>query len=113
VARAFNPELVIVSAGFDAHARDPLADMRVSERGFAAMASGLVQLADETCGGKIALMLEGGYDLPALTASVRATLEVLTGRREDFPHGPQTTTLHALDNAREALRAAGRVVPKS
>ena len=64
VARAFNPELVIVSAGFDAHARDPLADMRVSERGFAAMASGLVQLADETCGGKIALMLEGGYDLP-------------------------------------------------
>jgi acetoin utilization deacetylase AcuC-like enzyme len=113
VARAFNPELVIVSAGFDAHARDPLADMRVSERGFAAMASGLVQLADETCGGKIALMLEGGYDLPALTASVRATLEVLTGRREDFPQGPQTTTLHALDNAREALRAAGRVVPKS
>ena len=110
---AFDPELVIVSAGFDAHARDPLADMRVTERGFAAMASGLVQLADETCGGKLALMLEGGYDLPALTASVRATLEVLTGRREDFPAGPQTTTLHALDNAREALRAAGRVVPKS
>ena len=59
-------------------------------------------------------MLEGGYDLPALTASVRATLEVLTGRREDFPHGPgRPTTLHALDDAREALRAAGRVVPKS
>jgi len=112
-ARAFRPELVIVSAGFDAHARDPLAGMRVSERGFAAMASALTQLADETCGGKMALMLEGGYDLPALTASVRATLEVLTGRREDFPGGPQTTTLHAIDDAREALRAAGRVVPRS
>jgi len=109
----FAPELVIVSAGFDAHERDPLADMRVSERGFAAMASGLVQLAEQTCGGKIALMLEGGYDLPALTASVRASLEVLTGRREDFPGGPQTATLDAIGEAREALRAAGRAVPKT
>jgi acetoin utilization deacetylase AcuC-like enzyme len=112
-ARAFRPELVIVSAGFDAHARDPLAGMRVSERGFAAMASLLAQLADETCGGKLALMLEGGYDLPALTASVRATLEVMTGRREEFPGGPQTTTLHVIDQARDALAAAGNVVPKS
>ena len=63
-ARAFAPELVIVSAGFDAHARDPLADMRVTERGFAAMASAAGELADETCGGKLVLLLEGGYDLP-------------------------------------------------
>src|SRR5436190_5693775 len=112
-ARLFAPDLVIVSAGFDAHERDPLADMRVTERGFAAMASVLAQLADETCGGKLALMLEGGYDLAALTASVRATLEVLTGRREDFPRGAQTTTVHAIDQARDALRAAGRDLPKS
>ena len=79
--------------------------MRVTERGFAAMASGLVQLADETCGGKIALMLEGGYDLPALTASVRATLEVLTGRREDFPHGPAD---HDAARARQGARGAAR-----
>jgi acetoin utilization deacetylase AcuC-like enzyme len=77
------------------------------------MASVLAELADQTCGGKLALMLEGGYDLPALTASVRAALEVMTGRREDFPTGPQTTTLHAIDNTRAALQAAGRVVPKS
>ena len=64
-------------------------------------------------GGKLALMLEGGYDLAALTASVRATLEVLTGRREDFPRGAQTTTVHAIDQARDALRAAGRDLPKS
>ena len=113
VARAFAPELVIVSAGFDAHARDPLADMRVTERGFAAMASMMAQLAEETCGGKLALLLEGGYDLTALAASVRAALEVMTGRREEFPRGPQSTTLHVLDNVREALRAAGRAVPKS
>jgi acetoin utilization deacetylase AcuC-like enzyme len=113
VARAFAPDLVIVSAGFDAHARDPLADMRVTERGFAAMASMMAQLAEETCGGKLALLLEGGYDLTALAASVRAALEAMTGRREDFPHGPQSTTLHVIDNVREALRAAGRAVPKS
>ncbi|HEY7372158.1 MAG TPA: histone deacetylase [Polyangia bacterium] len=112
-ARAFLPEMVIVSAGFDAHARDPLANMRVSERGFAAMASVLAQFADEACGGKLALMLEGGYDLPALTASVRAALEVLAGRREDFPGGAQAATLDAIGEAREALRAAGRAVPKS
>jgi acetoin utilization deacetylase AcuC-like enzyme len=113
IARSFAPDLVIVSAGFDAHARDPLADMRVTERGFAAMTSLVAQLAEEACGGKLALLLEGGYDLPALTASVRASLEVMTGRREDFPDGPQSTTLHVLDNVREALRAAGRAVPKS
>ncbi len=114
-ARAFKPDLVIVSAGFDAHARDPLAGMRVTERGFAGMASLLAQLADETCGGKMALVLEGGYDLTALTASVRATLEVLAGRREDFPGGggPGTDTLEAIGEAREALQAAGRAVPKS
>jgi acetoin utilization deacetylase AcuC-like enzyme len=113
-ARAFKPELVIVSAGFDAHAHDPLAEMQVSERGFAAMASLLAQLAEETCGGKMALMLEGGYDLSALPASVRATLEVLTGRREDFAaRGPGAATLDAIGQTREALRAAGRVVPKT
>jgi acetoin utilization deacetylase AcuC-like enzyme len=113
-ARAFKPEVVIVSAGFDAHAHDPLAEMQVSERGFAAMASLLAQLAEETCGGKMALMLEGGYDLSALAASVRATIEALNGRREDFAaHGPSAATLDAIGRAREALRAAGRAVPKT
>jgi acetoin utilization deacetylase AcuC-like enzyme len=113
-ARAFRPDLVIVSAGFDAHARDPLAEMRVTERGYAAMTSLLTQLADETCGGRIAMMLEGGYDLPALAASVRATLEGMTGRRDDFgPGAPDAATVHAIAEAREALAAAGRKVPKS
>ena len=112
-ARAFRPDLVIVSAGFDAHARDPLAEMRVTERGYAAMTSLLAQLADETCGGKLALLLEGGYDLTALAASVRATLEVMTGHREDFPAGPAPATVDAIGEAREALAAAGRKVPKS
>ncbi len=77
---------MIVSAGFDAHARDPLADMLVTERGFAAMCTSLAELARSHCGGKLVLLLEGGYHLEALAQSVRACLEVMTGaRREDFP----------------------------
>jgi acetoin utilization deacetylase AcuC-like enzyme len=106
-ARAFAPDLILVSAGFDAHARDPLADMRVTERGYAAMTSVMMQLAAETCGGKLALVLEGGYDLPALAGSVRATLEALTGRREEFPGGAGTAAPAAVAAARAALRAAG------
>jgi acetoin utilization deacetylase AcuC-like enzyme len=113
VGRAFAPDLILVSAGFDAHARDPLADMNVTERGFAAMTSALVELAERTCGGKLALLLEGGYDLAALAASVRASLEVLTGRREDFPLGATSEPALAVAAAREALRDGGRIVPKT
>ncbi len=73
----FRPELLLVSAGFDAHERDPLASMRVSTAGFAGMAARLRALADEVCGGRMVLSLEGGYDLEALGASVHAVAEVL------------------------------------
>jgi acetoin utilization deacetylase AcuC-like enzyme len=108
-ASAFSPELVIVSAGFDAHARDPLGGMRVTERGYAAMTSAVSQLATEACGGKLVLLLEGGYDLPALAASVRASLEVMTGRSETFPNGAGTQVTQAVTAAKDALRAAWRV----
>ena len=111
--RSFAPDLVIVSAGFDAHARDPLAEMRVTERGFAAMASALSELAAGTCGGKLVLLLEGGYDLAALAASVRASLEVLRGRREAFPSGAGREAVEAIGAARAALGAAGRLVPQT
>ena len=114
-ARRFAPDVIIVSAGYDAHARDPLGGMRVSERGFAAMASALCQLAEGQCGGKLALLLEGGYDLQALAASVRATLEVMTGRRDDFPGraGAGPATVAAITQARAALTAAGTPVPET
>jgi acetoin utilization deacetylase AcuC-like enzyme len=112
-ARAFAPDLVLVSAGFDPHARDPLADMLVTERGFAAMGTAMATLAEETCGGKLVLLLEGGYDLAALAASTRACLEVLGGRHEDFPGGVGTAAPRAVAETRAALAAAGRPVPKS
>jgi acetoin utilization deacetylase AcuC-like enzyme len=111
--RAFAPDLIIVSAGYDAHERDPLADMNVTERGFAAMTSLLCELAAGVCGGKLVLLLEGGYDLAALASSVHASLEVLAGRREEFPLGAGTDVALAVAAARDALRAGGRGVPKT
>jgi len=112
-ARAFAPDLVLVSAGFDPHERDPLADMRVTERGFAAMATAVADLARESCAGKLVLLLEGGYDLAALAASTRACLEVLGGRREDFPRGAGTEAARAIAETRAALARAGRPVPET
>jgi acetoin utilization deacetylase AcuC-like enzyme len=104
IAEAFAPNLIVVSAGFDAHAADPLGDMRVSERGFAAMCTATRRLADAHCQGRLVLVLEGGYDLAALVGSSRACLEVLTGRNEEFPSGSMHAT-PAVADTRDALAA--------
>jgi acetoin utilization deacetylase AcuC-like enzyme len=105
---AFRPDIVIVSAGFDAHARDPLADMLVTERGFAAMCTSLAELALRQCSGKLVMLLEGGYNLEALAQSVRACLEVMTGaRREDFPPGVGRDVAGIVGGTRAALQRAG------
>ena len=73
----YRPEFVLVSAGFDAHRDDPLAGLLVSTEAFA-RATGLVRsLADEHAGGRLVSVLEGGYDLEALSASVRTHVEAL------------------------------------
>jgi len=82
IARLFNPEFILVSAGFDCHQRDPLAMMRVNEDGFTAMARRLKRLAAECCDGKLVAVLEGGYDLRALVDSGRALIDEL-GREAD------------------------------
>jgi acetoin utilization deacetylase AcuC-like enzyme len=83
LARAFEPQLVLISAGFDAHRDDPLAGCDVTERGFAAMAVWIRQLAWEL-EVPLGAVLEGGYALAPLARSVAATLEALTssGRPE-------------------------------
>jgi acetoin utilization deacetylase AcuC-like enzyme len=77
--RRFAPELVLVSAGYDAHARDPLASMQVTEAGYAWMARALREVAEETAGGRLGLVLEGGYDLTALEESAAASLRGALG----------------------------------
>jgi acetoin utilization deacetylase AcuC-like enzyme len=73
-ANRFRPDWILVSAGFDPHKRDPLGGMGVTEDAFAAMAAALLRVADAHAGGRIAFLLEGGYDLTALSASVAAVL---------------------------------------
>ena len=75
----FQPDWILVSAGFDAHMRDPLGGMNVSEAGFAAMARATLRLAEEFAENKIAFLLEGGYELTALCGSVAAVLNEMRG----------------------------------
>ncbi|WP_170329804.1 histone deacetylase family protein [Ruegeria arenilitoris] len=75
--RAFKPELIIISAGFDAHQDDPLANLNWSTGDFAWVTAELCKIADELCGGRIVSTLEGGYDLNALAEATRAHVEEL------------------------------------
>ena len=77
IAREYAPQLVLVSAGFDVHRHDPLAGMDVSNHGFRMMTRLLLELAAEHCPGRVAVMLEGGYDHEALTHGVAAVLGAL------------------------------------
>ncbi len=74
---AFAPELLIVSAGFDAHKADPLAQLRVETADFAWLTAQLLGLARKHCKGRLVSLLEGGYDLPALAASAAAHVRAL------------------------------------
>jgi acetoin utilization deacetylase AcuC-like enzyme len=74
---AFSPDLIVVSAGFDAHRDDPLADLRLDDATYTAIAERVRTLADAHCEGRNLWLLEGGYDLRAITASVAGCLHVL------------------------------------
>ena len=108
VLRQFSPDLILVSAGFDAHQRDPLATMRATEAGFAAMTMALRRVADEVCKGRMALVTEGGYDLKALEASLDAVVQTLSGPAA-APKWPSAVAASnrgrvAADGAVKALR---------
>jgi len=95
-AREFSPQLILVSAGFDAHRDDPLASCLLDTSDFAVMASHVRALAREL-GVPLGAVLEGGYDLAALAASVAATLEVLAGHdAAPRSHSPDSITERAI-----------------
>jgi acetoin utilization deacetylase AcuC-like enzyme len=85
VIDAFGPDLVLVSAGFDAHQRDPLGGMRVTTEGYVSVIQHLRVLAERHCGGRIALVTEGGYDLDALGACCRGAIETLAAPASTAP----------------------------
>jgi acetoin utilization deacetylase AcuC-like enzyme len=74
---AFAPELIVISAGFDAHARDPLAQLRLREADFAWLTGRLCEAAERHGGGRVVSLLEGGYDLEALANSSAAHVRAL------------------------------------
>jgi acetoin utilization deacetylase AcuC-like enzyme len=79
VVRRFAPELILLSAGFDAYFDDPLAGMRLTAPFFGRLTAGLARIADETCGGRVVAVTEGGYDLPGLAQCLRAAVGALAG----------------------------------
>lgn len=93
-ARAFEPGLVLLSTGFDAHRADPLADCRLEVESFGAMAREVRALGDEL-GAPVGAVLEGGYDLGALSKSVAATMEALAAGGEPEPVEPDKLTRQA------------------
>jgi acetoin utilization deacetylase AcuC-like enzyme len=97
--RRYRPELILVSAGYDAHFADEIAGEQLSVDGYGALTSMLKQAAGELCGGRLLFALEGGYHLVALPWSIRRTIEVLRGDAPTpDPIGtPVTDTPHAFD----------------
>ena len=79
IALDFNPDIILVSAGFDTHTADPLGGMMVTPKGFAGMARSIMKIADSCCKGKIIITLEGGYDVEGQKDSVKEVLKEMAG----------------------------------
>jgi acetoin utilization deacetylase AcuC-like enzyme len=75
--RDFRPDLMVISAGFDAHVRDPLANLNLTEADFGWVTQKLMEIADQNANGRVVSMLEGGYDLEGLSQSVAAHVTAL------------------------------------
>jgi len=85
ILRQFKPELILLSAGFDAHRDDPLGGMRLTSSCFGLLTAAIGAVADECCGGRMVAVTEGGYDLKALAESLRVTIDALEGRLKAAP----------------------------
>ena len=101
----FGPQAVLVSAGYDTHARDPLGSMQLTENGYGHMALRCLELAQRHAEGRLALALEGGYNLPALARSVEATLRALADEQAPEVGG---TTAQAEEMVERALAVQRR-----
>ncbi len=105
VARRFKPQLILVSAGYDGHWKDPLAGMGLSVKGYARLMGVIRGLAVEVCGGGLVMTLEGGYHLEALSYSVLASMRVLLGRDDVVdPLGPSRSPEPDIEELLGAVR---------
>lgn len=108
IADQFAPQLVLVSAGFDAHHDDPIGNMNLTTNGFADLCKITIDIAERHADSRIALFLEGGYNIPALTDSTRACILALADhpqnqQNKNLPTTPSATTQPILDHIHRLL----------
>ncbi|PKN43997.1 MAG: histone deacetylase, partial [Deltaproteobacteria bacterium HGW-Deltaproteobacteria-17] len=97
--RAFSPEILLVGAGYDAHHLDTISTQQVTDAGYAAIAQRIVACADAVCGGKIVMLLEGGYHLEGLSSGVASFLRQLESRSDDPVLKPTVEARHSTISA--------------
>lgn len=100
ILRAFKPQLILLSAGYDAYKDDPLAGMRLTAGGYGRLTAALAAIADECCDGRVVAAIEGGYDLKGLADCLRASIAAFEGQRapaaaEETTPGEKTATPRA------------------
>ena len=105
IVEQFQPQALLVSAGMDIHLDDPLGGMLVSEAGFAAMALRLLRPARACCEGRLAFVLEGGYDRPATASAVEAVLRAVLDEAASEPAGVARRAGPAIERARQTQSA--------
>jgi acetoin utilization deacetylase AcuC-like enzyme len=104
VADDFQPDVILVSAGFDADTRDPIGGMAVTTAGFGALCGIVCELADRHCKGRLALVLEGGYDLDALADGARVCVEVMAGATPPEVLADPGPAIQVIDDVRALHR---------
>jgi acetoin utilization deacetylase AcuC-like enzyme len=104
IVESYAPELILISAGFDASARDPLAQMQLSPEAFGWMAREVARLADATAQGRMALVLEGGYDLVSLEAGMKSAVEgMVLGTASELARAPDDAGVSRAAQAAERV----------
>jgi acetoin utilization deacetylase AcuC-like enzyme len=106
-AKRYRPQLILVSAGYDPHWADEIGMMLVSVTGFREMAVTIKSIADEMCAGRLVFILEGGYNRDALSASARATIEVLMeqpGKDDPLGPSPRASAVPRIDALIKAIK---------
>jgi acetoin utilization deacetylase AcuC-like enzyme len=96
ICEQFRPQFIAVSAGFDAHVNDPLTGLRLSTQAYGWLTEAVMREAERLCGGKIVLLLEGGYDLDALGGGAYNVVQALRGKRFKFPKPARLETVEEL-----------------
>jgi len=104
IAEQFEPEFVLISAGFDAHRRDPLGGLEATEAGFDSMTRSLLRIAERHAGSRCVAILEGGYDLTAIRNSSATVLEELRAGGTDVEPAPASRATPLLERVRRVQR---------